>query len=890
LTGKRKITLFILAGIGILILLYFLSRSNYLLFHSVVELFSISIACTVFIIVIATHRYSENKSFLFLGITYFFVGVIDLFHVLSYKGMGVLNLDSTSNFATQFWIAARLLEALSLILFVVFYKRHLNILYITVFYFLITVFLIYSILILKVFPDCYIEGRGLTPFKTNMEYAISFILLGAIILLIRNRQMFDQKILRLMVIAIILTIVTELTFTLYVDVYGVLNALGHFLKTLSFSVIFYALVYSSLTNPYSIIFHDLEKKQKSLENSEKKYRSILETAIDGFWLVDLDSNLIEINDAYCKMSGYSERELQRMKISDLEASENASEIASHIDEIIEHGGDRFERVHRRKDGTLFDVAMSVKYQNTDGGRIICFIRDISDKNKMINELTQSEERFRSLHNASFGGITIHDKGLILECNKGLSEITGYDYNELIGMNGLLLISDSTREMVLENISSEYEKPYEAIGVKKNGEEYPLRLEARSIPYKGESVRVVEFRDLTEQKKTEKEKEELMKQLTQVQKMESVGRLAGGIAHDFNNVLSGIMSASQLLKQPRRNLDQKGLKYVNMILDASKRAADLSNSLLLFSRKNSDDFVPLNFHEIIHKTRTILAGTLDKRIAIDTALNAESFMVKGHLSELHNALMNLCLNSSHAVNNSGSIVISTGNKRLDSDFCRSSNFDLIPGKYFWFQVTDDGCGIPEDVQKNIFDPFFTTKKIGAGSGLGLSGVYGTIQNHKGAVVVNSIVGKGSDFRIYLPITSEKVKLFNEPDFNNKLFIKNKGEKILIVDDDDINSFAMKGLIESLGFKVTIAVNGLEALKLYREDFSLIFLDMNMPEMNGYETYIELKKINKNCKIIISTGFCDNEELDELRELGLEGVLYKPFQINELCKQLDIALHN
>jgi len=158
-----------------------------------------------------------------------------------------LNLDSTSNFATQFWIAARLLEALSLILFVVFYKRHLNILYITVFYFLITVFLIYSILILKVFPDCYIEGRGLTPFKTNMEYAISFILLGAIILLIRNRQMFDQKILRLMVIAIILTIVTELTFTLYVDVYGVLNALGHFLKTLSFSVIFYALVYSSLT-------------------------------------------------------------------------------------------------------------------------------------------------------------------------------------------------------------------------------------------------------------------------------------------------------------------------------------------------------------------------------------------------------------------------------------------------------------------------------------------------------------------------------------------------------------------------------------------------------------------------------------------------------------------
>jgi len=151
-------------------------------------------------------------------------------------------------------------------------------------------------------------------------------------------------------------------------------------------------------------------------------------------------------------------------------------------------------------------------------------------------LRESEERFRALHNASFGGITIHDKGLILECNKGLSEITGYDYNELIGMDGLSLISEDTRDKVIQNINAGYEKSYEAKGVRKDGQIYPLRLEAKNIPYKKKKVRVVEFRDITEIKRFEKEKLKLETHLQQAQKMESIGTLAGGIAHDFNNIL------------------------------------------------------------------------------------------------------------------------------------------------------------------------------------------------------------------------------------------------------------------------------------------------------------------------------------------------------------------
>ena len=205
------------------------------------------------------------------------------------------------------------------------------------------------------------------------------------------------------------------------------------------------------------------------------------------------------------------------------------------------------------------------------------LKEINERAESEKALRESEARFKALHNASFGGIAVHDKGLILDCNQGLSKMSGYSIEELIGMDGLQLIAEKSRNLVMNNIVHGYEIPYEAFGVRKNGEEYPMRLEARNIPYKGKNIRVVEFRDMTEQKETEREREELQIKLNQSQKMESVGRLAGGVAHDFNNMLSVILGNAELALDDLEAGDAVAAS-LKEIQKAAQHSADLTRQL------------------------------------------------------------------------------------------------------------------------------------------------------------------------------------------------------------------------------------------------------------------------------------------------------------------------
>ena len=232
-------------------------------------------------------------------------------------------------------------------------------------------------------------------------------------------------------------------------------------------------------------------------------------------------------------------------------------------------------------------------------------------------LQDSEERFKALHNASFGGIAIHDKGLILECNQGLAEISGYEPSELIGMDGLLLIAPSAREAVMQNIASGYDKPYEAMGLRKNGEEYPLRLEARNIPYKGKQVRSVEFRDLTDAKRAEAERQLLQAQLVQAQKMEAIGTLAGGIAHDFNNILGAVLGYAEMAKEDSPPGSQAS-EEISQVIEAGKRAAELVKRILAFSRQAISEPMPLNPAHLVDETLRLLRPVCLRRSPLSRA--------------------------------------------------------------------------------------------------------------------------------------------------------------------------------------------------------------------------------------------------------------------------------
>ncbi|MBI9102738.1 MAG: response regulator [Spirochaetales bacterium] len=381
------------------------------------------------------------------------------------------------------------------------------------------------------------------------------------------------------------------------------------------------------------------------------------------------------------------------------------------------------------------------------------------------------------------------------------------------------------------------------------------------------------------------------QLAHSQKMDSLGQLAGGMAHDFNNVLNGIMGAAELLQLSQSELDGKALKYTDIILEASKRASDLIGKLLAFGRKESLLFSPVDIDQVLDDSLDILNGTIDKKIAITLKKTVRKKNINGDLSGLENAIINLCINSSQAMEGGGTIRITTENVYLDDSYCESSLFDIDPGEYCKITLEDTGAGIPSEYLAKIFDPFFTTKELGKGTGLGLATVYGTIRNHKGEILVSSEVGAGTTFHLLLPcieLSEEQEQLetegMNESDLNNSL--------ALLVDDEEFNRILGTEILKSLGYKVLLANDGQESVEIfekYHEDIDIVIMDMIMPRMNGSEAFFKIKEIDENCKVIITSGYTDNENISKLINSGLAGFINKPYRIYELRQLLKDILN-
>lgn len=371
-----------------------------------------------------------------------------------------------------------------------------------------------------------------------------------------------------------------------------------------------------------------------------------------------------------------------------------------------------------------------------------------------------------------------------------------------------------------------------------------------------------------------------KSLHQSQKLDAIGLLAGGIAHDFNNMLSGILGAAQLLKLPSHNLDQKGLNYIELIIKSVSRASDLTGKLLAFSRKSERKFTPINIHKVIDDAGDIFIRTFDKRIKIVVEKNAEYSTVIGDSSALQSAIMNIGINASHAMPEGGEIKLSTQNITLNASFCDASPFDIKPGSFFDLAISDTGLGIPKNDIEKIFEPFFTTKESDKGTGLGLSAVYGTVQDHNGAINVYSEKGRGTIFHIYIPCSERVDATFRK----NQEVIRGSGT-ILLVDDEELIRLTGESLLNEMGYTVLVAENGLKGLEVFSRNsrkIDLVVLDMIMPEMNGHEAFFKMKEIDPAVKIIIASGFTKDESLFELQEAGLSGFIRKPFRDFELSR--------
>jgi len=672
-------------------------------------------------------------------------------------------------------------------------------------------------------------------------------------------------------------------------------------KELSFGLagarsVFYVLAGLFLPLIWLIVFfssHRIEMKRRKAEHDLHLSQDLLEKtqgfARLGSWSLDLKTNQVVWTEELYKMfeADSSKPPPAFTEHSKLFTKESWDQLVPALEKTQKTGVPyELELRNIRKDGKKGWMWVHGEAVFDDQSRIIGLwgaAQDITNRKETERDLKESEERFRALHNASFGGIAIHDQGLILECNLGLSEMTGFSYEELVGMNGLLLITEETRPMVLQKIKSGYEKPYEAEGIRKDGSTYPMRLEARNIPYKGKTVRVVEFRDLTLQKEAENEKHELEGKLQHSQKMEAIGRLAGGVAHDFNNMLSVIIGHVELAVEEVAPNDSVYSDLMQIKL-AAERSADLTRQLLAFARKQTVVPRVIDLHKTVASMTKMLKRLIGEDIDLQWASGSNLWPVKMDPSQIDQILANLCVNARDAIEDIGKITIRIENVHQD-DSTDTQHPALPAGDYVLLSVEDTGRGMPPETIQHIFEPFFTTKEAGKGTGLGLATVYGIVKQNQGHIRVESEPGKGSAFRIYLQRTirdsAVKVAL-------GDVSVTGTGKETILLIEDEPAILKMIGLmLQRIGYSVVSADCPKEALRVMRENagkINLLLSDVVMPEMNGKDLAEELLKLQPDLKCLFMSGY--TAEVTALQGILEEGVdfIQKPFTRQELGSKI------
>lgn len=380
--------------------------------------------------------------------------------------------------------------------------------------------------------------------------------------------------------------------------------------------------------------------------------------------------------------------------------------------------------------------------------------------------------------------------------------------------------------------------------------------------------------------------QLEENLRQMQKMDAIGQLAGGIAHDFNNQLAGILGYGEMIQKKAEDPDLK--RYAAHIVTAARRSADLTRKLLMFARKGHTRMSVVDIHALIQEVTDILTHSINKKIEVSQNLHAKIFTLHGDASQLQNALLNLAVNASDAMKEGGKLIFDTNVVDLDPVYCASLPYSVKPGSFIAISVTDNGCGIPHEYLERIFEPFFTTKDVGKGTGMGLAAVYGTVKYHGGAINVYTETGRGTTFRVYLPLSEVEDDTAPTPP---AIIPAPYPAHILVVDDEPVLCQLAHDILSGVGYAVKTMTNPQEALTHYQghaAEIDLVLLDMVMPAMDGTDLFNRMREINPTLKVVLSSGYSVNGTAQGLLAKGVLGFVQKPFDQASLSSVIASAL--
>jgi len=631
----------------------------------------------------------------------------------------------------------------------------------------------------------------------------------------------------------------------------------------------------------------IHRMRRRLFEREELFRLISDNAADMIAVVDMDGNRIYNSQSYSRVLGYDEDELKHSSSFEQVHPDDREMVRKAAEDARRTGiGRTLEYRIRHKDGSwrvLESTASVIRTPRGEPQKLVIVNRDITERKEAAESLRQSESGFRSMvEDAPYGIFRCHSNGKLLSANPAFQRMLRYDHpDELLQTNLVEDVFDSPSEFQkLKNLVDDG-KEFKDVAVelrRKDGNKITVRCRGRSVTDpEGLPSFDVFAEDVTE-------KRILERQLQMAAKMEAVGRLSGGVAHDFNNLLGVIIGYSQLFK---RKLDPQSplREHAEEIEKAGQRAAALTRQLLAFSRQQVLTPAVLNLNDLVAEMLKMLPRLIGEDIAVSTSLAADLGRVKADHGQIEQVIMNLAVNARDAMPSGGQLRIETANRELDQGYVRHHP-GARPGQYVMLSVVDSGTGIDAETLAHIFEPFFTTKELGKGTGLGLATVYGVVKQSEGYVWVDSELGKGASFQIFLPRVEEE-QTAQVPMKTLEGQGAGASETILLVEDSEPLRKLTRSFLESHGFDVLVAQNGEEAIDVEArtsKKIHLLLTDVVMPGINGRVLAERLHLKQREMKVLYISGYTDSFiAIHGVLERGMT-LLNKPYTEDELVQKV------
>jgi len=896
---KNNNTKYYILAFNLFILLPFVRwQFGVLLFHTLVECYTILISILMFIVVLNTKNFTKNDFLVFIGIGYFSIGLLDAGHIITIEGMPFFPQTSMQT-SLHFWVYTRFFEALILLTAPIFLHRRINI--------GISSFITLSIVVFIgwfsfVFVNpVFINNAGLTALKINSEYFIIALLVVSLLIFRHQKKYFSKMVLLNMSASIVFTLLAEYAFTFYWDFQGTAFVIGHLFKLISFWLIYQAIVDTTLKQPF-----------KQLNKTYSSFNVLPHPAIT----VDEKGNISQLNNAALKSINKNTSFIIGKPVHDYFHPKEFTPAQCYLCQQADKGNEvREKQFLFSKRQRWYQISTQLIYElsakvNTQLPYVLVLI-DITDHK---NDLALLEAALQQLKNtektAKIGSwkynvvrqkLTCSDELFLLlnvpvntrfSLYKYIYKRTQPDYrmkfkdycffylNLIASNNSVLNINDNRSRKITLKIKNEQNK------IKYLFIETSVVLDAKNNPAYIEG----HVQDVTERHK-------MTEALHRTEKLDALGKLTGGIAHDFNNILGVMLGYGELLENDLVDLPKQN-EYVKNIITAGRRGASLTKKLLTYSKDKEKSINLININTLIVESEDLLTRTLTAKITLSLHLSAHLHSIEVDTNAFYDILLNLCINANHAMQQNGLLIISTKNEYISQE--ESEVLGVGCGDYIKLSIEDNGCGMDDETKQRIFEPFFTTKKD-IGTGLGLFQVYKFISASNGAIKVYSELNVGSRFVLYFPCFIDKPiehSTSNSP--NNSVIEQDENliaaypnvssqKIILVVDDENQLLNLAKIILQNAGYYVLTARNAKEALQhLIKTPIDLMLSDIIMPEIDGFELAESVAQLYPKTKILLASGF---NKIERTTQKDFSGVILdKPYSKDALLIAVKNALES